>query len=95
MISQLLFACLEELFDDFWREIFFFQDFCTLTGKFLHFVQKSFNMSEQFSAVKPKFFDKHVKTAFWASIQKLWNLLRDFEKDWGTNRKKTQKIQKF
>ena len=80
-----------KIFDDIWRElIFFFFLFWTLTVRFLHFVQETFKMSETFSAVPPKLFDRHVRRAFYASIQTLRNLLSDIEKDSGTNRKKSK-----
>ena len=53
--------------------------FWTLT-KIFAFCSKSFNMSETFSAVWPKFFDRHVRRAFYASIQTIRNHLSDIEK---------------
>ena len=52
-------------------------------------------MSEKFSAVPPKFFDRHVRRAFYASIQTLRNRLSEIEKDSGTNRKKFWNFKNF
>ena len=89
MISQLLFACPEVFFWWFLAETFFlFFHFWTLTVRFLQFFQKRFNMSEHFSAAWPKFFERHVSTAFNASIQTLRNLLSDLQKDSASTWKK-------
>ena len=96
MTSQRLFACPEKFFDDFWREIFFFFFlFWTLTVRILRFVQISFNMSETFSAVWPKFIDRHVRRAFYASIQTLRNLLSDIEKTQGQVEKSSKTSKNF
>ena len=52
-------------------------------------------MSEAFSAPWPKFFDRHVRRAFNASTQTLRNLLSDFDRDSGTNRKKIENFKNF
>ena len=52
-------------------------------------------MSETFSAVSPKLFDKHVRRSIYASIQTPRNVLSDIERDSGTNRKKLENFKKI
>ena len=74
---------------------FSFFSFLDIDCKIFAFCSKSFNMSETFSAIWPKIFDRHVKRAFDASIQTHWNLLNDIEKDSEANRKKIEKFKYF